>query len=99
MKLVLANTVAFEDLEATDEAKVERVLEARMLWPFGGVQVIGEAGPGEPDWVAAAPMVDRAEDLSREAAVEAAARASVIVWAMGRGCTRTPGKWLRSLAA
>ncbi len=57
LKLVLANTVAFEDLEATDEAKVnvaksgylashakaaesvERVLEARMLWPLGGVHM------------------------------------------------------------
>ena len=70
---------------------MERVLEARMLWPFGGVQVIGEAGPGEPDWVAAAPMVDRAEDLSREAAVEAAARASVIV--VGNGKRLHPDAW------
>ena len=107
LKLVLANTVAFEDLQATDEAVVnvaksgylashakeaelvERVLEARMLWPLGGVQIVGEAGPGVPEWVGTAPMVERTDDLSREAAMVAAARAS--------GCTRMPGKWRRSL--
>jgi hypothetical protein len=109
LKLVLANTVAFEDLQATDEALVnvaksgylashpkeaelvERVLEARMLWPLGGVQIIGEAGPGEPDWVGTAPMVERADDLSREAALVAAARASVIV--VGNGKTLHPNAW------
>ena len=109
LKLVLANTVAFEDLQATDEAVVnvaksgylashvkeaefvERVLDARMLWPTGGVQIVGEAGPGEPEWVATAPMVDRAEDLSRDAAVEAAARASVIM--VGSGKRLHPDAW------
>ena len=61
LKLVLANTVAFEDLQATDDAVnvaksgylashakeaevVERVLDARMLWPTGGVQIVGRLG-------------------------------------------------------
>ena len=109
LKLVLANTVAFEDLQATDEAVVnvaksgylashakaavfvEQVLDARMLWPTGGVQIVGEAGPGEPEWVATAPMIDRAADLSREAAVAAAARASVIV--VGNGSRLHPDAW------
>ena len=116
LKLVLANTVAFEDLQATDEAVVnvaksgylashvkeaefvERVLDARMLWPSGGVQIVGEAGPGEPVWVGTAPMVDRTDDLGREAAIAAAARASVIVVGLGKGCTRMPGRWRRSRA-
>ncbi len=72
LKLVLANTVALEELEATDEAKVncdksgyiasnngavafiEEILDASTLWALGGVVVLGDPGPGEPAWVAAA---------------------------------------------
>ena len=114
LKLVLANTVAFEDLAATDETRlnggksgylassskaaswVERILDERMLWPHGGVVILGEPGAEEPDWVAEAPQLCRVEQLSYEEAIVAAARASVII--VGPGSHLREAAWEVALA-
>ena len=70
---------------------IDAVIRRRAEWATGGIVVIGEAGPEEPAWVAAAPVVLRTEHLDEEGAVVAAARASAIV--VGPGCQLHPAAW------
>ncbi len=64
-------------------AFIEHILDARGQWAIGGVVVLGDSGPGEPAWVAAAPQLMRAEQLGVKDALVAAARASVVVVGCG----------------
>ncbi len=72
-------------------AFIEEILDARMLWALGGVVVLGDPGPGEPAWVAAAPQLVRPGQVSKTEALVAAARASVVI--VGQGSFFHPEAW------
>ncbi len=58
------------------------------MWAHGG---LGDPGPGEPAWVAAAPQLVCADQATKMEALVAAARSSVVV--VGQGSFFYPEAW------